>query len=99
MKRKTPSGQGGKVRSWIRNIKIQYRLLAVVSADLPAPHRLHRHLRLSCVHPIINNKISESVLQTMRSINTNMTIELEKYQDYCSTLSIATLCRTVCSRR
>lgn len=29
MKRRNPSGQGGKVHSWIRNIKIQYRLLAV----------------------------------------------------------------------
>ena len=89
MKRRNPSGQGGKVHSWIRNIKIQYRLLAVflLISLLPTvcigTYAYHVYTRS------INNKISDSVLQTMRSINTNMTIELEKYQDYCSTLSIA----------
>ena len=77
------------MHSWIRNIKIQYRLLAVflLISLLPTvcigTYAYHVYTRS------INNKISDSVLQTMRSINTNMTIELEKYQDYCSTLSIA----------
>ena len=77
-----------KVFSFVRNIKIQYRLFAVflfisliptISIGLYAYHVYTRS---------IHSKISESALQTIRSININMTIELEKFQDYCSTLSV-----------
>ena len=75
-------------RPLIRKIKIQYRLLAVFLFISLIPAVCIGLYAYRVYTRSINNKISDSALQTIRSINANMTTELGKYQDYCSTLSV-----------
>ena len=89
MKRKNRRNCGNKTRSLIRHIKIQYRLLAVFLLISLLPTICIGMYAYRVYTRSINSKISESALQTVRSLNTNMTIELEKFQDYCATLSVA----------
>lgn len=89
MKRKNRRNCGNKTRSLIRHIKIQYRLLAVFLLISLLPTICIGMYAYRVYTRAINSKISESALQTVRSLNTNMTIELEKFQDYCATLSVA----------
>lgn len=88
MKHESSTKRTGKMRSFIRNIKIQPRLFAVFLIISLLPTVCIGVYAYRVYTRSINNKISESALQTMRSINTNMTIELGKFQDYCSTLSV-----------
>ena len=89
MKRKNRRNCGNKTRSLIRHRKIQYRLLAVFLLISLLPTICIGMYAYRVYTRAINSKISESALQTVRSLNTNMTIELEKFQDYCATLSVA----------
>lgn len=78
-----------KMRSLIRNVPIQYRLLTVFLLISLLPSVCIGVYAYRVYTQSINNKISESALQTVRSINVNMSLELGKFQDYCSTLSVA----------
>ena len=78
MKRKNRRNCGNKTRSLIRHIKIQYRLLAVFLLISLLPTICIGMYAYRVYTRAINSKISESALQTVRSLNTNMTIELEK---------------------
>ena len=98
MKRKNRRNCGNKTRSLIRHIKIQYRLLAVFLLISLLPTICIGMYAYRVYTRSINSKISESALQTVRSLNTNMTIELEKFKITARRFRLRTPFKTVCSK-
>ena len=74
--------------SRLRRIKIQYRLLAVFFFISLVPTICLGLYAYRVYTNSINDKVGDSALQTVLSLNKNMLTELEKFQDYCSALSV-----------
>ena len=75
--------------SALRKIKIQYRLLAVFCFISLVPVISIGFYAYTVYTDSINKKLGASTFQAISSLNHNMIIELEKFQDYCNIVSVS----------
>lgn len=79
---------------FLRNIKIQYRLLVVFFVISLVPSICLGTYAYRVYTNSINRKLGDSTLQAVLSLNKNMVTELEKFQDYISTVSVSKIIQT-----
>ena len=75
--------------SALRNVKIQSRLFFVFCFISLAPVICLGFYAYHTYTNSINDKLGRSTLQSVSSLNKTMSIELEKFQNYCDTLSVS----------